>query len=102
MRSVEKMYWYCNLYDYCLNVDIFSETIYTYDPSLNYAIAMDFNTVALPVSIRAEGIKLFPDFHHFACFIQYIYVCRFRKSLYEIPSFPQKSENPLQKVSDLL
>ena len=54
------------------------------------------------VATRAEGIKLFPDFHHFARFIQYIYVCRFRKSLYEIPSFPQKSENPLQKVSDLL
>ena len=59
------------------------------------------NSVSI-LYIRAEGIKLFPDFHHFARFIQYIYVCRFRKSLYEIPSFPQKSENPLQKVSDLL
>ena len=52
--------------------------------------------------IRAEGIKLFLDFHHFACFIQCTYVCRFRKSLYGISSFTQKSENPLQKVSNLL
>ena len=51
---------------------------------------------------RAEGIKLFLDFHHFACFIQCTYVCRFRKSLYGITSFTQKSENPLQKVSDLI
>ena len=61
-----------------------------------------FSSIPVGLSARAEGIKLFPDFHHFARFIQYIYVCRFRKSLYEIPSFPQKSENPLQKVSDLL
>ena len=52
--------------------------------------------------IRAEGIKLFLEFHHFACFIQCTYVCRFRKSLYGITSFTQKCENPLQKVSDLL
>ena len=52
--------------------------------------------------IRAEGIKLFLEFHHFACFIQCTYMCRFRKSLYGNSSFTQKSENPLQKVSNLL
>ena len=51
---------------------------------------------------RAEGIKLFLEFHHFACFIQCTYMCRFRKSLYGNSSFTKKSENPLQKVSNLL
>ena len=56
----------------------------------------------LSLVTRAEGIKLFLDFHHFACFIQCTYVCKFRKSLHGITSFTQKSENPLQKVSDLI
>ena len=51
---------------------------------------------------RAEGFKLFLEFHHFACFIQCTYMCRFRKSLYGITSFTKNSENPIQKVSDLL
>ena len=55
-----------------------------------------------PPLTRAEGIKLFLEFHHFACFIQCTYMCRFRKSLYGNSSFTKKSENPLQKVSNLL
>ena len=51
---------------------------------------------------RAEGIRLFLDFHRFASFNQCTYACRFRKSLNGIFSFTQKSEKPLQKVSNLL
>ena len=39
---------------------------------------------------RGEGIKLFLEFHHFACFIQCTYMCRFRKSLYGNSSFTKK------------
>ena len=51
---------------------------------------------------RAEGIKLFLDFHHFSCLNQCFYMCRFGKYLNGTPCFCQKSENLLQRLSFLL
>ena len=88
----------------CSSSSYISQSAHHHSAS-NHLESLCGDEVRLPTAdiyIRAEGFKLFLDFHHFACFIQCTYVCRFRKSLYGITSFTQKSENPLQKVSDLL